>query len=348
MISNDEFFMQRCIQLAYLGLGSTYPNPLVGSVIVDDNKIVGEGWHYKSGSPHAEVNAFKSLRNKKLSNSAKIYVSLEPCAHFGKTPPCVDLIINSGIKHVIIGALDYNKKVNGKGIGILRENGIEVRVGVLKDACEDLNKRFFTFHKKKRPYVILKWAQTQDGFIDKERINCHPTQNWISNPLSKQIVHQWRAEEQAILVGTNTVLNDNPKLNVREIKGGNPIRIIIDKKLTINPTDFHVFDENQKTIVFNELISKENKNISLFKINFKEKVLPQILEKLHLLSIQSLIIEGGLYTLNQFIEENLWDESRVINSTIKWNIGLKAPKISALKIHSYSILNDEVTIYKNI
>lgn len=234
-MTTHEFYMKRCIELAKNGLGTTYPNPLVGSVIVHDGKIIGEGWHKKAGEPHAEVNAVNSVKDKSLLKEATIYVSLEPCSHFGKTPPCCDLIIANKIPNVVVGTVDPFAKVAGNGIKKLIESGKNVTIGILEDECNELNKRFFTFHQKKRPYIILKWAETTDGFIapiSKEE----KSPVWITNPYSRQLVHKWRTEEQAILVGTNTVLDDNPKLDARDFSGNNPVRIVLDKSGKISKT----------------------------------------------------------------------------------------------------------------
>ena len=245
-----EKYIKRCIELAQNGLGTTYPNPMVGSVIVHKNKIIGEGWHKKSGEAHAEVNAINSVKDESLLKDATIYVSLEPCSHFGKTPPCSDLIIAKEIKRVVIGTMDPFAKVAGRGIKKLMDAGCEVKVGILEDECLELNKSFFTFLKKQRPYIILKWAQTEDGFIAPEnREGKRPV--WITNKYSGQLVHKWRSEEAAILVGTNTVLKDNPSLNVRKWTGKSPIRIVIDRELK-TPDEFPILDGTQKTIMLCE------------------------------------------------------------------------------------------------
>jgi len=339
--------MLRCLQLAKNGLGTTYPNPLVGSVIVHDNKIIGEGWHYKSGQPHAEVNAIKSVENQELLKEATIYVSLEPCSHFGKTPPCANLIIESGIKKVVVGSTDPNPKVAGRGIKILMEAGCEVIVGVLEEECNQLNKRFFTFHQKKRPYIFLKWAQTADGFIaPKEEVRNETKPVWITNEYSRQLVHKMRAEEQSILVGTNTVLQDNPSLTVRNWTGENPLRIVIDKKLSI-PQDLSVFDSSAKTIVFNEKQTTISDNLDFEKINFSEAIPRQICEALYRRSIQSIIIEGGAKTLQAFIDANLWDEAFVFKGNFSFEKGIKAPRFIGKLISEKRIKDDTIHIFKN-
>ncbi|MGV4412859.1 bifunctional diaminohydroxyphosphoribosylaminopyrimidine deaminase/5-amino-6-(5-phosphoribosylamino)uracil reductase RibD [Chryseobacterium sp. T1] len=337
----DQFYMQRCIDLANKAIGNTYPNPLVGSVIVYDNQIIGEGYHKKAGEPHAEINAINSVRNPKLLKEATIYVSLEPCSHFGKTPPCALKLKEIGFKKVVIGAMDYNEQVNGKGKKILEDASIEVVTGVLKEECEDLNKRFFTFHQKKRPYIILKWAQSGDGFMDKDY---RPTQ--ISNSLSKQYVHKMRSEEQAILVGKNTAINDNPSLTVREIVGNNPIRVLIDFNLDVS-REFNIYNDEATTLVFNQIKEEKLDHIHFIKIE-KENALNQIIKHLHTFSIQSIIIEGGSFTLKQFIEHNLWDEAYIFqNNNLKLENGTKAPKFNFEAIEELKLRDNSVSIYKN-
>ncbi|NNT72057.1 bifunctional diaminohydroxyphosphoribosylaminopyrimidine deaminase/5-amino-6-(5-phosphoribosylamino)uracil reductase RibD [Flavobacterium sp. IMCC34852] len=325
----EEFYINRCIQLAKNGLGNTYPNPLVGCVIVYDGKIIGEGWHRKAGEPHAEVNAVNSVKDQSLLAKSTIYVSLEPCSHFGKTPPCCDLIIKHKIPKVVIGTVDPNSKVAGTGIKRLMENGCQVTVGILEKECNELNKRFFTFHNKKRPYIILKWAESKDGFIapfTKEKQE--PV--WISNVYSRQLVHKWRSEEQAILVGTQTVLDDNPKLDVRDWTGDNPIRIVLDRNGKITKDHF-VKDGKTKTIVFTEqenLISGEN--IIFESVIFDKQLTQKIIGILYQYNIQSVIVEGGNKTLQTFIDDNLWDEARVFIGNIALDEGIKAPKWSGI------------------
>ena len=345
-MNTHEKYISRCIQLAKNGLGTTYPNPMVGSVIVCQGKIIGEGWHRKAGEPHAEVNAVNSVKDKSLLKKATIYVSLEPCSHFGKTPPCCDLILANGIPNVVIGTVDPNIQVAGNGIKKLIEAGVNVTVGVLEEECYQLNKRFFTFHNKKRPYVILKWAQSQDGFlapIDKEEKK--PV--WITNQYSRQLVHKWRSEEQAILVGTQTAVDDNPKLDVRDWTGINPIRIVLDAKGRI-PKDSHLFDNQVKTIVICEnsnAISTEN---CIFeRIDFNSSVALQILNVLHEHQIQSVIIEGGLQTLQTFIDSGLWDEARIFTSSSIIRQGVQAPKIFLKESIKNWISTDEIVISRN-
>ena len=337
----DQFYMQRCIDLANKAIGNTYPNPLVGSVIVHNGEIIGEGYHKKAGEPHAEINAINSVKNPELLKEATIYVSLEPCSHFGKTPPCALKLKEIGFKKVVIGAMDYNEQVNGKGKKILEDAGIEVVTGILKEECEELNKRFFTFHQKKRPYIILKWAQSTDGFMDK---NHQPTQ--ISNSLSKQYVHKMRSEEQAILVGKNTAINDNPSLTVREVMGKNPIRVLIDFNLEVS-SDFKIYDDEAATLVFNQIKDDKQNHIHFIKIE-KENSLQQIVKHLHELSIQSIIIEGGSFTLKQFIEHNLWDEAYIFrNNNLILENGTKAPIFNFEASEEFFLRDNSVSIYKN-
>ena len=339
--------MLRCIQLAKNGLGTTYPNPLVGSVVVHNHEIIGEGWHYKSGQPHAEVNAIASVSELSLLKEATIYVSLEPCSHFGKTPPCADLIIESGIKKVIVGSLDPNPKVAGRGIKRLMDAGYEVILGVLEEECNELNKRFFTFHQMKRPYIFLKWAQTVDGFIAPKNETRNETKPvWITNEYSRQYVHKIRAEEQAILVGTNTVLQDNPSLTVRDWGGENPIRIVIDRNLRI-PQDFSVFDTSAKTIIFNEKETKTSENLEFEKIDFSESLPQQMCEALFRRNIQSVIIEGGAQTLQSFIDANLWDEAIVFNGSFSLEEGIKGPQFMGKLISEKKIKDNTIHIFKN-
>lgn len=340
---NDEFYISRCIELAQKALGNTYPNPLVGSVIVHNDKIIGEGFHKKAGEPHAEINAINSIKedDRHLIPESTIYVSLEPCAHFGKTPPCALKIVELGFRKVVIGAMDSHDKVNGKGKKIINDAGIEVVSGILEKECRQLNKRFFTFHEKKRPFIILKWAQSADGLIDKD---FKPTQ--ISNSLSKQFVHQMRSEEHAILVGKNTTLHDNPSLTVRKIEGRNPVRILIDFNLEV-PENFNIYNNEAKTIIFNSVKDSENQHLKFIKIE-KENSLNQILEKLYELQIQSVIIEGGRFTLQQFIDQNLWDEAIIFkNQNLNLENGTKAPDLDHNAEKTEILRDNEVLFFKN-
>ena len=338
-------YIRRCIELAKNGFGNTYPNPMVGSVVVYNDEIIGEGWHEKAGLPHAEVNAIKSVTDASLLKRATIYVSLEPCSHYGKTPPCADLIIASKIPNVIIGTIDPNKKVAGSGIKKLLDAGCKVTVGVLEEACINLNKRFFTFHQKKRPYLLLKWAQTQDGFIapDSQKKG-EPF--WITNNFSKQLVHKWRSEEQAILVGTSTAIKDNPQLNVRLWEGKNPVRVVIDRALRISASSY-LLDNTSKTIVFTEKNTISTENTIYETIDFSKNIASQICEVLYQHNIQSLIVEGGSKTLQTFIDGNLWDEARVFTGNKQLYQGLKAPEFNNKPFSKEKVKDDTLTIYHN-
>lgn len=337
---NDEQYIKRCIELARKAEGETYPNPLVGSVIVCNGKIIGEGWHKKAGKPHAEINAINSVEDPSLLPFSDIYVSLEPCSHFGKTPPCALKITEIGFKRVIIGTLDPHEKVNGKGKKIIEDAGIKVSSGILKQECQELNKRFFTYHQKKRPYIMLKWAQSQDGFLDR---NFKPVP--IGNTLTKQFVHLLRSEEHAILVGTNTALNDNPSLTTREITGRNPVRILIDFELKV-PENFNVYNTEAKTFVFNSFKEEVNGNVHFIRIE-KENLLRNLLDKLYEHQIQSVLVEGGSFTLQQFIAEELWDEAIIIkNPNLLLENGTKAPEFYFTPIKTENFRDNTVEFYR--
>ncbi|WP_395046093.1 bifunctional diaminohydroxyphosphoribosylaminopyrimidine deaminase/5-amino-6-(5-phosphoribosylamino)uracil reductase RibD [Flavobacterium sp.] len=329
-----EKYIKRCIELAKNGLPLAMPNPSVGAVIVFENKIIGEGYTSAYGGNHAEVNAISSVKNKKLLAKSTIYVSLEPCSHFGKTPPCCDLIIKYKIPNVVIGTVDSNSKVSGQGIKRLIEAGANVTVGILEVECRESNKRFFAFHEKKRPYIILKWAETEDGFIAPSLKN-EQKPVWITNIYSRQLVHKWRSEEQAILVGTQTVIDDNPKLDVRDWTGENPTRIVLDKNNRI-PKESHIFDIRQKTVVISDKT-----------INYSENVALQIATFLFDNNLQSVIIEGGRQTLQTFIDANLWDEARIFRGKEMFSSGTKAPVITGKIVAKSKIDNDELLIYLN-
>jgi len=347
-VNIHEKYIKRCIKLAKNGFGTTYPNPMVGSVIVYENQIIGEGWHKKSGEPHAEVNAIRSVKDKSLLKKATIYVSLEPCSHFGKTPPCCDLIIEHKIPNVVVGTVDPNEKVAGNGIKKLIAAGANVTVGVLEDECNELNKRFFTFHQQKRPYIILKWAESQDGFLSPEKeIDQDRKPVWITNQYSRQLVHKWRSEEQAILVGTQTVIEDNPKLNTRDWSGNNPVRVVLDQNNRISKDSF-IFDNTVKTIVFTKSetnLSAENTNFEV--IDFNQNIIPQVLAVLYQNQIQSIIIEGGLHTLQSFIDQNIWDEARVFIGKTIFEKGTKAPVILKKDTTKTYIQSDELLNIRN-
>lgn len=339
-------YIRRCIELAENGLGTTYPNPMVGAVAVHNDKIIGEGWHRKAGGPHAEVHAINSVKDKSLLSESTIYVSLEPCSHYGKTPPCSDLIIDSGIKNVIIGTIDPFAEVSGRGIEKLMNAGCKVAVGILDDECRELNKRFFTYHNKQRPYVILKWAESSDGYISPDKKN-KKEPVWLSNPYSRQLVHKWRSEEQSILVGTNTIMDDNPKLNTRDWYGSSPVRVIIDRTLRTYP-DHSVWDNSIKTIVLTESNrdTTSGSNIFIERIDFNASVPKQLLNVLYRHHIQSVIVEGGKKTLQAFIDENLFDEIRQFIGDSNMGAGTKAPDFNAELTSKTRILNDTLNIYK--
>jgi diaminohydroxyphosphoribosylaminopyrimidine deaminase/5-amino-6-(5-phosphoribosylamino)uracil reductase len=334
MVTKNKKYMGLCLKLAKKGLGNVAPNPMVGSVIVADGKIIGEGYHEQYAKAHAEVNAINSVSNKKLLNKATLYVNLEPCSHFGKTPPCADLIIKHKIPRVVIGCVDTFAKVNGQGIKKLKKAGIDIKTGVLKDKCRILNKTFFTYHEKKRPYIILKWAQTADGFIDRKRtLGSGEEALKISSRKNKAAIHKLRSETQAIVVGTNTALLDNPRLTTREVKGSprlfpggarNPLRIVIDRNLKI-PKNFNLMDKSTLTIVFTSGNHLSLQNLEFVRINFKKNIIPQILKELYKRNIQSLLVEGGAKLINSFIKNNLYDETRIFTSKKKIVDGVKAP-----------------------
>jgi diaminohydroxyphosphoribosylaminopyrimidine deaminase/5-amino-6-(5-phosphoribosylamino)uracil reductase len=315
-------------------LGSTAPNPMVGCVIVVNNQIIAEGYTSPYGGPHAEVNAIKALKDVSLLAKATLYVTLEPCAHFGKTPPCSDLIIAHKIPRVVIGCIDTHAKVCGKGVAKLKAAGCEVTVGVLEVECKAHHKRFFTYHNKKRPYIILKWAESTDGFMaPRSKSETKPV--WISNTYSRQLVHQWRAEEQAILVGANTVVQDNPSLTTREVEGPNPIRVVIDLKHSL--ADFYqVFNSEAKTI---RLTAKD--------IDAQLPLAFQVCKALHSHHITSVIIEGGQKTLQAFIDENLWDEARIFVGERPLKSGISTPKIKGTLVSEHSIKSDFLKLLIN-
>ncbi len=345
---HHKIYMQRCLDLAALGMGKVSPNPMVGAVIVHDGKIIGEGYHQQYGQAHAEVNAINDALAKfdnagELFKKSTIYVSLEPCAHYGKTPPCADLIIKHHIPKVVVGCRDPFDQVDGKGIEKLKDAGIEVLVGVLEDECKWLNRRFFTRVQQHRPYIILKWAQTADGFFAPD----DNKQHWITGLESRKLVHQWRGEEDAILVGKNTVLADNPQLNVRYGDGRSPKRIVIDRRLELK-NNLHVFDQSVETLIFNEIktaIDGKNKYIALE--DFDRYVPQYILYQLYLQDIQSVIIEGGAYTLNSFIEAGLWDEARIFTGETTLTTGIKAPKINGIIAEEIPSGKDHLLILYN-
>lgn len=346
-MNTDKKYMNRCLELARLGAGNVAPNPMVGAVIVHNNQIIGEGYHEKYGEAHAEVNAINAVLNPGLLKESTIYVTLEPCAHHGLTPPCSDLIVAKQLKRVVIGTIDPFAKVAGKGIEKLKKAGIEVSLGVLEKECRELNKRFFTFHEKKRPYTILKWAETLDGFIDIERKEIdfgEPT--WITGEKALLRVHEIRAVEDAILIGTNTALKDNPSLTVRRCPGRNPVRVVLDRQLRL-PKNLNLFDNSVKTIVFNSVQNKEIENTLYVKIDFSKKVIPQILKELYEQNLLSVIVEGGKQLLESFIKKNLWDETHLFVGNKNFYRGIRAPKFSGEIYASENLDSDKFLIYRN-
>jgi diaminohydroxyphosphoribosylaminopyrimidine deaminase/5-amino-6-(5-phosphoribosylamino)uracil reductase len=345
-------YMQRAIDLARLGAGKVSPNPMVGAVIVCDDKIIGEGWHQQYGGPHAEVHALAAVTDKSLLSKSTIYVSLEPCSHYGKTPPCANAIIESGIKTVMVGINDPNPLVAGKGIQLLKEKGIEVIENVLRDECIELNKRFLTYITHKRPYIILKWAQTANHFIapDITALSAEEfeKQRHITGLLAQKLTHKWRTTEDALMVGTNTIVTDNPKLNARAWHGKNPTRVVLDLKNRLDKR-LNVFDGSEKTLVFNatnNLHQSAIHNTTFIGLDTNKNLPKQIIEQLYTHHIQSVIIEGGSQLLQTFIHEQLWDEAQILVSPKSFVSGVKAPSISGQIIQTFSLDQNTISIIK--
>ena len=344
-LSTEEIYMQRCIQLAQLGQSLVAPNPMVGSVLVYNNRIIGEGYHQQYGQAHAEVNCINSVadEDKAHISSATLYVSLEPCAHFGKTPPCADLILKYQIPKVIVGCRDPFEAVNGKGIDRLVAAGVEVKVGVLEEECKALNKRFFTFHTKKRPYIVLKWTDTANHFIGG---NTHE-RLLISGEKTNKLVHKWRSEEAAILVGTNTALLDNPSLTNRLWTGKQPVRLVIDKQLSL-PMSLNIFDQKGLTIVFNLVKEEKRENLVYYKLKDNKPILQQIMDACYKLNIQSILVEGGSKTLQSFIDHQLCDEARVITNTqLTIEKGVPSPILFNAKNSITNQIGNELITYNS-
>lgn len=337
----DERFMRRCFDLAAKGMGHVSPNPLVGCVIVHEGQIIGEGWHQKYGGPHAEVNAVAAVTDQTLLPHSTVYVNLEPCSHFGKTPPCADMLVSHRVKRVVISNIDSNQLVGGKGIAKLKAAGIDVTIGVLEKEGRRLNRRFFTFMEQHRPYIILKWAQTSDGFIA-------PTEGQlqITNSLSKKLLHRWRSEEDAFLVGRRTAAIDNPKLNVREWTGRDPIRIVLDRKLSL-PSNLHLFDGSQKTWIYNTVRDQSTGSGEWIKLNESTFILDAITD-LFKRRILSVVIEGGAETLQLFLANNLWDEARVFRASTTLGNGIVAPEIESKPTSSEDVGGDLLQVYQNL
>lgn len=334
--------MQRALDLAQLSRGSVSPNPLVGCVIVHNNVIIGEGRHEKYGEAHAEVNAVASVKDQSLISKSIVYVTLEPCSHVGKTPPCADMLVKHQVKKVVVANIDPNPLVSGKGIQKLQDAGIEVVTNLLEAKGSELNKRFFTYLSKKRPYIILKWAETADGFIARENFDS----KWISNEYSRQLVHKWRAEEDAVLVGTGTALHDNPALTVRDWTGRNPTRIVIDRYGRL-PQTLTLFDGQQQTLCYTTTKNETQKNLEFVKLN-ETSFQPELVDDLFQRNIQSIIIEGGTTTLQQFINNNLWDEARVFTSDQEFGSGIPAPQFNGNLTATESVFNNTLTIYASL
>ena len=339
-------YMQRCFELARLGSGNVAPNPLVGAVLVHNDRVISEGYHAKFGGPHAEVMALKKITDQHLLEEATLYVNLEPCSHTGKTPPCTDLIISKGIKHVVIANQDPFPKVNGSGIKKLELAGVTVTRGILEAEGSILHRRFFTFHKRKRPYIILKWAQTKNGFIAPL---AHPEQKgitWISNPASRMLVHRWRSEEQSILVGSGTILADNPRLTVRGITGNHPLRLVLDPELMISGK-LNVLDKSVPTYLFNSVKNASEENIRYIKVDSNGVFIDNMLDILFHENIQSVLVEGGANTLNNFINAGLWDEARIFTGESSFEKGIAAPEIFGALYEQHNVAGDLLEIFFN-
>lgn len=340
MNPSDDLFMSRAVYLASLGLGSVEPNPMVGAVLVHDGRVIGEGYHKKFGEAHAEVNAIHDAIKHgfgDLLSDSKLFVTLEPCSHYGKTPPCTDLILKHKIPEVVIGNSDPFPIVNGTGIDRLKNAGVEVKVGFMETACSWMNRRFLTAQHLRRPYVTLKFAQTADRFM--APLSGEPVR--ISSPLTDRLVHKWRSEEQAILVGTSTARMDNPRLNVRLWKGRQPVRVVLDKNLAL-PQELNLFDQSQSTIVFNDRIEKTVGCISYHRLNFNNQLFPNLVKKLFDLGLHSLLVEGGAKVLEQFISAGLWDEARIITSRKTFGAGLPSPILRGTVFHRISHAEDQI------
>lgn len=347
LLNNDEVYILRCLELAQKGLGMTRQNPMVGAVIVCDNRIIAEGYHNRFGGPHAEVNAINSVKDKTVLTRSTLYVNLEPCSHHGKTPPCSLLIRDVKIPRIVIGSIDPNPLIYGRGIALLKESGAEVITGIKEKECRFLNRRFYTFHEKKRPYIILKWAQSMDGFLDTLREKgeiLHP--NWISNQTSRLLVHKWRSEEIAVMVGTNTILTDNPELNVRNWPGLSPVRVVPDKsgKLFDN---LKIFNGKNKTIVFRSTYKSNRENVEYVTLSEDRYDPPSFLEELYRRNILSVLVEGGANLLNSFIGSGLWDEARIFTGNIKCKNGIKAPVLNGGVPEQFTLRDDLFEVYFN-
>ncbi|VBB48340.1 Riboflavin biosynthesis protein RibD (Includes: Diaminohydroxyphosphoribosylaminopyrimidine deaminase; 5-amino-6-(5-phosphoribosylamino)uracil reductase) [uncultured Paludibacter sp.] len=344
---NHHSYMARCLYLAKLGSSFTAPNPMVGAVIVYNGEIIGEGFHKRYGEPHAEPNAINSVKDKSLLKKSTLYVNLEPCSHYGKTPPCASLIVRMGIPHVVIATLDPNPKVSGRGVEILRQAGINVEVGVLEEEARYLNRRFFYFQEKKRPYITLKWAQTADGFIDICRKNNSTSAMKISNSVTQQFTHKMRSENMAMMVGTQTVMLDNPSLTLRDWFGRSPVRVTIDRKGII-PDNFNIKDESEPTVIFTEKEIVGKPNLEYIQISSDKNNLNEILQHLYEKNIHSVLVEGGEKLLNSFIEADLWDEANIEISKVIIGKGIKAPVLKNAEIETEKIVENHQWIHYRI
>jgi diaminohydroxyphosphoribosylaminopyrimidine deaminase/5-amino-6-(5-phosphoribosylamino)uracil reductase len=343
----DIKFMRRCLELAAKAEGLTYPNPMVGAVVVCGGKIIGEGYHLKAGEPHAEVNAIRSVPDKSMLKDSTLYVSLEPCSHFGRTPPCADIIIAHSIPRVVVGAADSSDKVAGQGLSKLKEAGCEVIAGLLEEECRRLNRRFFTFHEKKRPYITMKWAKSADGYLDILRSENHsvaPT--WITGKPERSLVHKWRTEEESILVGGGTVRADNPKLNVRDWKGDNPLRLLLSGSGNIDK-ESSLLADGGKTVVFTNSTEQEFPSANKIRLDHKMPACRQIVQHLYDSGIQSLLIEGGGQVLNHFISNGLWDEARIFTGEKYFEGGVPAPVLNGKLFSKTQFSSSLLEIYLN-
>jgi diaminohydroxyphosphoribosylaminopyrimidine deaminase/5-amino-6-(5-phosphoribosylamino)uracil reductase len=340
-MDSDYQFMLRALTLASKGGRSVMPNPFVGAVIVHNGVIIGEGFHKVCGEAHAEVEAVRSVQNPAFLSESTLYVTLEPCAHFGRTPPCTTLILESQIPRVVIGCRDPFPRVDGKGIQILEQAGVSVQVGVLEDECLALNKRFITAHQKKRPFIILKWAETSDGFIAR----ADGSSKWISSEASRTLVHQWRAEEMSILVGSTTAVCDDPHLTVRHTPGQNPLRLVIDRTRSLPPS-LHLFDVEAATWIFNEGVDECDGKNRFIKCDFSKSIIAQILAALHAEGILSIIVEGGSRTIASFLNEGLWDEARVFRAPVTFHSGIAAPSMNCEPFEVEASGVDQLVYYR--
>ncbi len=344
-INSDKKYMHMCLELARKAFGNTYPNPMVGCVIVCNDTIIGEGYHRKAGEAHAEIIALNSVTRTDLLSESTLYVNLEPCSHYGKTPPCSDAIIRHKIKRVVIACADSNPEVSGKGIAKMRQAGIDVEVGVLEKEARKLNCRFFTFMEQKRPYIILKWAQTQDKFIDQApHLKSQKKGVWITDEIGKKLVHTWRIQEQAILVGTNTADIDNPQLTARLVSGNNPLRVTIDLHNRL-PENLYVKDHSVPTIIFSLNPPESSHNLEYVPVSHKDNLWKELFADLYMRNIQSIIIEGGYIILQDLINKKLWDEARIFTGPGYFHAGIPAPSISGVFSHEEKIGNSQLSYF---